>query len=208
MAHEVARRPQLVEIMHEGGSRTFAVGGDGAGHLGDGAAVARDGFQQLYDARLALALEDAIDGTLPVLQDGRPGERGAVPSDADKGAWQRKPGRLCQIDDLGHVGEVVAGEGDKIGLPLRDHAMIIGVALDLQVDETHLMPRAPRSLRHQLKPQRLEPQEDIGIEQRARMNEKSFHRRAAPQVGIGSGYVMAPVWAMVEPQRGEVRHQA
>jgi hypothetical protein len=29
------------------------------------------------------------------------------------------------------------------------------------------MPRAPRSLRHQLEPQRLEPQEDIGIQQRA-----------------------------------------
>jgi len=187
VAHEVARRPQLVEIVHEGGPRTFAVGGDRAGHLGDGAAVARDGLQQFDDARLALALEDAVDGALPVLQDGRPGERGAVPADADKGARQRKPRRLCQIDDLGHVGEVVAGEGDEIGPPLRDHAMIIGVALDLQVDQTHLMPRAPRSLHHQLEPQRLEPQEDIGIEQRARMNEKSFHRRAVPKSGLDQG---------------------
>ena len=106
----------------------------------------------------------------------RRGERGAVASDTDERARQGKLGRLRQIDDLGHVGEVVAGKGDEIRLPLRDHAVIVGVTLDLQVDEPHLMPGVAGSLRHQLEPQRLKPQEDIRVKQRARMNEKSFHR--------------------------------
>jgi hypothetical protein len=74
MAHEIARRPHLVEMLDEGRSWPLAVGSDGAGHLGDGAAVARNRLKQLDDAGLALTLEHAIDGTLAVHQDGPPGE--------------------------------------------------------------------------------------------------------------------------------------
>ena len=164
--------PQLVEVLDEARPRTLAVRGDRPGHLGDCAAVARDGIEQLDDARLALALEHAIDGALAVLQDGIRDEGGAVAADADEGARQRKPGRLRQIDDLGHVGEVVAGKGDEIRLPLRDHAMIVGVAFDLQIDEPDQVPGAAGGLRHQLEAQWFKPQEDVGVEQRARVNEQ------------------------------------
>ena len=38
------------------------------------------------------------------------------------------------------------------------------------------MPGAARGLRHQFEAQRLEPQEDVGVEQRTGMNEKELHR--------------------------------
>ncbi len=89
MAHEIARGPDLVEVIDETRPRTLAVGGDGAGHFRDCAAVARDRLQELDDTRLALALEHAVDGALAVLQDGACGEGGAVAADADESARQR-----------------------------------------------------------------------------------------------------------------------
>ena len=75
-------------MLDEAGTGTLAVGGDGAGHLGDRAAVAGERLEQLDHARLALALEHAVDRALAVLQDGRRGEGGAVAADADEGARQ------------------------------------------------------------------------------------------------------------------------
>ena len=37
------------------------------------------------------------------------------------------------------------------------------------------MPGAPRGIRHELEPQRLEPEKDVGVEQRAWMNAKKLH---------------------------------
>jgi hypothetical protein len=37
------------------------------------------------------------------------------------------------------------------------------------------MPSAPRGIRHELEPQRLEPEKDVGVEQRAWMNAKKLH---------------------------------
>jgi len=59
-----------------------------------------------------------------------------VAADADETAWQSKLRSLRKIDDLGHIGEAVAGKGDEIRLPLCDHAVIVGVALDLQIHES------------------------------------------------------------------------
>jgi len=136
-------------VLDKAWPRTLALGGDGAGHFGDCATVARDGFKQLDDARLALALEHAIDGALAVFQNGLRGEGGAVAADADERTWQSKLRNLRQIDDLGHIGEVVAGKCDEIRLPFREHAVIVGVALDLQIHESGRVPGAARGLRHE-----------------------------------------------------------
>ncbi len=175
VAHQIARGPDLFEALDKAGPRTLAIGGDGAGHLGDGAAIARDGFKQLDDGRLAFAFEHAIDGAFAVFHNGVRGEGGAVAADADESARQSELGGLCQVDDLGHIGKIVAGKGDEIRLPLGDHAAIVGVAFDLQIDEPGRMAVAPRGLCHQFEAQRLEAQEDVGIEQWARMDEQQFH---------------------------------
>jgi hypothetical protein len=137
LAHEIARRPDLVEVLDEARPGALALGGDGAGHFGDCVTVARDGFKQPDDAGLALALEHAIDGAFAMFQNGLRGEGSAVAADADEGAWQSKLRSFRQIDDLGHIGEVVAGKGDEIRLPLREHAVIVGVALTVQAAGTH-----------------------------------------------------------------------
>ena len=58
--------------------------------------------------------------------------------------------------------------------------MIVGMALDLQVDDPDLMARAPGRFGDELQSQRLQPQKDIGVEQRPGMNEKSLHRDPLP----------------------------
>jgi hypothetical protein len=83
-----------------------------------------------------------------MLQNGLCGEGGAVATNADEGAWQTTFGSLRQIDDLGHIGEVVAGERDEIRLPFCNHAVVVGVALDLQIQELHGVPGAAGSLSH------------------------------------------------------------
>ena len=74
--------------------------------------------------------------------------------------------RLGEIDDLGNVGEVVAGEGDDVRPPLRDEAMIRRVALHLQIDQPHIVTRAARRFRNELKAERLEFGERLGVKQR------------------------------------------
>ena len=54
--------------------------------------------------------------------------------------------------------------------PLRDHAVIVVVVLDLQVDQRTACP-ARRAAGHQFKAQRLEPQKHLGVQQRTRVNE-------------------------------------
>jgi hypothetical protein len=66
VAHEIARGPDLIEVFDEARPRTLALRGDSSGHFRDCAAVVRDGFKELDDSRLALALEHTIDGALAV----------------------------------------------------------------------------------------------------------------------------------------------
>src|SRR5262249_37154832 len=172
---KIARRPDVVEMIDEGRPRTLAVRGDGARHFSYGAAVARHGFKQLDDGCLALALEHTIDRALAMLQNGLRGEGGAVATNADEGAWQTTFGSLRQIDDLGHIGEVVAGEGDEIRLPFCNHAVVVGVALDLQVEKPHGVLGAAGSLRHEFEAQWFKPKENVRVEQRSRMNEQNLH---------------------------------
>src|SRR5262245_44397558 len=175
VTHEVARGPDLVEVLDETRPRTLALCGDGAGHLDDRAAVARHGFKKLNDARLALALEHAIDRALAMFQNGSCREGGAVATNADEGARQTTFGSLRQIDDLGHIGEVVAGEGDEIRLPFRNHAVVVGVAFDLQIQEPHGVPSAAGSISREFEAEWFKPKENVGVDERSRMNEQKLH---------------------------------
>ncbi len=86
-----------------------------------------------------------------------------MPADTDKDP--RKAG-LCllgEIDDLGNVRQIVAGERDDVRPPALDHAVIGGVVLDLQIDQLDLMAGLARRLGHQLETDRLEPQKDFGV---------------------------------------------
>jgi len=94
VAQEVACRPDLFKMLDEARPRALPVGSDGARHFGNCAKVARDGFKQLDDARLALALEGTIDSALAVFYNGIRDEGGAVAANTDETASQSKLGSL------------------------------------------------------------------------------------------------------------------
>ena len=68
VAHQVARRPEMSRSATKPGGGPSPAVGDGAGDFGDGATVVGDGFEKCDDARLALALEHAIDRALAMLK--------------------------------------------------------------------------------------------------------------------------------------------
>src|SRR5262249_8687186 len=90
VAQEVACGADLFEALDEATPGALPVRGDGTGHLRDCARVAGDGFEQLDDARLALALEDAIDRALAVFYNRIRDERRTVAANTDETARQSK----------------------------------------------------------------------------------------------------------------------
>jgi hypothetical protein len=142
--------------------RPFARSGYGTRHRHRVAAGLDRGEQQRH-RRFALALQHAIDRTIAMRDDRSRRERGAVTADADEA--MRKPGlrRLGEIDDLGHVRQIVAAKCNDVGTPLVQHPEIGAVILDLQIDQPDLMPGAARRLGDEFEPNRLEPQKDLRI---------------------------------------------
>jgi hypothetical protein len=176
MAQQVARRREVVEAVDKARRRSLAPGRDRAGDGRGGAAPARDRGQELGDRRLALAFEDAIDRPRAMLEDRRGGKGGAVPAHHDEAFWQQRLGALREVDDLRNIGEVVAREADDIGAPRLQPGKVIGMALDLQIDQLDRMAGPAGRLGHQLEPQGLEPQKDPGIHQPAGMRRQELHR--------------------------------
>src|SRR5262249_4069961 len=152
--------PYFIEIVDKAWLGTLASRSNRPGHLDERAAVAIEGCKKVDNTRFALSLEHAIDRACAMLANSGSGELGAVAADADERARQHRLVRFRQRDNLGGMGEVIPGKGNEIWLPLGEHAVIIGMALDLQVDNFYLMLSAPRSFCDQLKPQRFKPQED------------------------------------------------
>src|SRR5262249_20372304 len=82
---------------------------------------------------------------------------------------QALAGGAREIDDLGHVRQVVAGEHDGLRPPPVEQAKVVLVGLALQVEQAHVVPGGPSGGGHQLEPERLEAQEDLRVHQPARM---------------------------------------
>src|SRR6516162_4476446 len=124
-----------------------------------------------------------------MLDEGARGERGAVPADANKGPWQPLLRRLCKIDDLWNISEVIAGKSNNIRPPAIEQSKIRGVILDLQIDQPCRVAGAPCRLGNQLEAERLEPQEYPRIEERAGMDAEKSHENSllAPVTPPGPG---------------------
>ena len=103
------------------------------------------------------------------------------PPTADEHIRKARLRRLGEIDDLGHVRQVIAGKGDDIRPPALDEAEIGAMVLDLQIDQPHLVTRLPHRRRHQFEPQGFEPQKNLRIEERARMDGEKPHGNFSPQ---------------------------
>src|SRR4030095_15092219 len=80
-----------------------------------------------------------------------------------------------EVEHLGDVGEVVQAEADRLGLERLELTEVILVLEDLQVEQPTLMTGLAHCRRHALEPERLEAQVDLGVHQRARMNQQHAH---------------------------------
>ena len=186
MAQQVARRHQIIERLDKARRRPLSRPGDRTGNRSD-IPPPLDRAEKQRHSRLALALEDAVDGTRAMLDQSARGERGAVPADADKGLRQAGFCRFREIDDLRDVREVVAGKSDDIWPPALEQSQIGGVVLDLQVDQPDRVSGAARGLGNKLETQRLEPQKYPGIEERTGMDAEKPHENSllSPFTRIG-----------------------
>ena len=176
MAKQVPRRKERVEIVDEDRPRPLALRRDRARHGGE-RAPGLEGREEGRKRRLALALEHAVDRAVRVGEERGGDERGAVAADHDRRGGEVLLRGLGQIDDLGDVGEVVAGEDDHVRAPAFDQPMVMAVGLHLQIEQADIVPRLQGSGGDQLQPQRLEPEEDPRVHQRARVDTK--HPNAA-----------------------------
>src|SRR5271170_2246606 len=176
MTQKVAGRAQLVERVDKSGRRPFAGCGDGSGNC-DRVVAGLDRGEQKWHRRLALTFEHAVDGALAVRDNGARGEGRAVAADGNKDAGKARFRRFGEIDDLGHVRQIITGERDDIRLPPLDRAEIGAVVLDLKVEQPDMVAISPRRRRNELKPERLKPQKDFRIEQWTRMNPEKPHRK-------------------------------
>ena len=64
---------------------------------------------------------------------------------------------------------------DDIGLPVLDLPEIVGMLLDLKIDQPNLVPGPSQLGGDQLDSQGLEPQEDLRVHERAGMDCQDFH---------------------------------
>ena len=93
----------------------------------------------------------------------------------------KQPGRrsrvcLGEVDDLGDVGQVVEAERHRVGLPLVEHAQVVLRATNTCRSMMRTScPARPGRRRHQLEPERLEPEEDLRVHEPARMTAKHLH---------------------------------
>ena len=123
MAQEIARGEQVLESFDEAWRRPLALRRHHAGHFEQTGAVAVGGrIQQRDDRSFALALENAIDGPSSVIEQIRRDERCTMTADEHEGFRSDRFRRLRQVDDFGHVGEVVVRDRDGIRPPFPHHS--------------------------------------------------------------------------------------
>jgi hypothetical protein len=175
VAQQVTRRQQIVEVLHEDGRRSLAVERDRAGHLFERAPAVTRRLEQQDDRCFALPAQHAVDRALAVAEDLLGREGAAVAAGEDEAAGPALARRLGEVQDLGDIGEIVEGEGHRIGLPAVEQAEVVRLGLDLQVDQLDLVTGAPSRRCHELEPERLEAEIDLRVHQTPGMNGQKPH---------------------------------
>ena len=98
-------------------------------------------------------------------------ERAAVPAGKDEAVLQQPFHVLGEIDHLGHVGEIVEREADRVGAEALELGEQIAMFKNLQVQDSHVVAGRTRCRRDPLHAERFEPQINLAIHKRTRMHE-------------------------------------
>ena len=138
---QVPGRKMIVQAVQHPGRTAGTVRGDRSGDLGQGPVRSRR--EQGRGAGLALALEHDVDGAFGVREDLLGHERDAVPADEDQAVREHGLEPLGQVHHLGHVGQVVEAEADRLRAEFGHLALQLRPPVDLQVDQPDLDGRRP-----------------------------------------------------------------
>src|SRR6185436_2043611 len=102
-------------------------------------------------------------------------ERAAVAAREDE-ALRPALSRLAgEVEHLGHVGEVVEREPDRLRREARHLTEVVLVGKDLQIEQANVVTGLPYRRGYPLEPERLESQVDLGVHERTRMNQQHAH---------------------------------
>src|SRR5262249_58798784 len=108
-----------------------------------------------------LAVDHAVGGAAPVLEDLGGGEGGGVPAYIKEDPGQPAPRLLREVDHLGDVGQVVHPEPDRVRAPLVEQPEVVRVREDLHIQNAYVMTGAPGGCGGQLDAERLEAGGDL-----------------------------------------------
>jgi hypothetical protein len=102
-------------------------------------------------------------------------ERSAVAAHEDEAIAVAILERLGEVDNLGHVGEVVERKADRLRAEIGELAVEIAMLKNLEVDNPHLVARGAHRRRNPLHPERFQAQINLAVHQRTRMDEQYPH---------------------------------
>src|SRR5690242_1934381 len=171
---EVARGREAVEIVEHRRHRAGAVWRHDTRQRRQ-PRIAR-GLQQPRRDQLTLAADQRVERAGRVLEQLVGDERSAVASCEDEAARTLPLRLLGEVEHLGNICQIVQREADGMRREVGQLAVVVGVAEDLKIEQPHLVARGAHGARHALEPDRLEPQEDLGVHERTRVHEQDFHR--------------------------------
>src|ERR1700757_535422 len=137
--------------------------------------VVAHSLKQRDNRGFAFALQHTVNRTPTMLEDLLRNKRSTVSTYENETIWQLSLRRGSEIKDLGDVGEIVAGKGDNVWLPVVNQPEIVRVALGLQIDQPHVMPALTGRRSYQFKAQRLQAQVDFRVHQTTGMDGEKFH---------------------------------
>jgi hypothetical protein len=172
-ARQVSRRRKTIDVVEHERRRSGPLGRHDPRQRGELLVAHR--LQQLGCDQLALAAHDAVQAARPVLDQLGRDERSAVAAGEDEALRLQLPRLPGEVEHLGHVGEVVQAEADRLGLERRELTEVVPMVEDLQVEQPNLMTGLAHCRRHALDPEGLEAQVDLGVHQGARMNQQHAH---------------------------------
>src|SRR5579859_7603875 len=136
--------------------------GDHAGDLRNGLTVVFNGIQQKRHDRLAFTFDDAIDRAVSMCEEFFRDKGCAVASYQHEAVRCIQRGEFAEVDDLRDIGEIIAGEGYDIRLPVIEEAGEVFVGSDLEIEQTHFVSGPADHLGNQFEPQRLQAKKDFG----------------------------------------------
>jgi len=131
MPKQIAGWQHVIETLHEGRSRSLPGRRLNPWYPVQVRPILAGRLQHGNDHRLTFTFEHSVDAAVSMLQDLGTSEGSTVATDHNQGLRQKRAGRLRQVDDFRHIGQIIARENHRVGRPRPDPAKVVLVSLCL-----------------------------------------------------------------------------